>query len=233
MDKKSNFYKYRVLKFIELLFFTLMEIAFIVVLTTDKVMRNSIFSNKRLFTLCAILYTLMAAVFIFLIVDFFHTKKLNIDYMNLQTLVYTDAGTGLPNRNSCDLLFEEYNSRPSLEGVGCAVTQISNLPTINARDGKASGDNAIAEFTEILERVGKQFGFVARNGGNDFITVIDSCSTVKMELFFETLANEIKERNGQSESTPIEIRYEYVLNQEIHAKNFSELVSIAYHRLRG
>ena len=72
-----------------------------------------------------------------------------------------------------------------------------------------------------------------RNGGNDFITVIDSCSTVKMELFFETLANEIKERNGQSESTPIEIRYEYVLNQEIHAKNFSELVSIAYHRLRG
>ena len=58
-------------------------------------------------------------------------------------------------------------------------------------------------------------------------------STIKMEQFFETLKNDVKERNDKTESTPIEIRYEYVLNQEIHAKNFSELVSIAYHRLRG
>jgi|GEM_PF-124096 len=145
---------------------------------------------------------------------------------------YLDKLTGIPNRLSCDLVFEMYGKKDSLDKVGCAIIEISNLYEINSKKGRNAGNQALVDFSWMLEGVSESFGFVGRNGGNEFLLIIDKCNREMMEDFFAQLDMRIRSYNLQKEKENIEIKYNYVLNSELNMTKFSDIIAKAYSNLK-
>ena len=225
---KKNIHSFKVLKVIELSAFVILEVAFLTVLFLNKTMSSSIFVDRSLFRLCAIMYFTVLASLGFLLYDFFKLKELKIQSHELENLAYLDAKTGIPNRTSCSILFETYKTPESMQGIGCVVTKITNIREINQKNGKAFGDRVIRDFSRLFESTAKNYGFVGRNGGNEFITVIEHCDEARMTTYFDLLARSLSEYNSGNPDAPIQIRSEFALYDKNPTETFSELVSSVY-----
>lgn len=228
---KKNIYSFKVIKIIELCFFVLLEIAFLVVLISNKTMRSSIFVDKSLFILCALMYFTVLVVIAYLIIDFIKLRELKIEDHKLENLAFLDRKTNLPNRTSVNLMFESYRTPDSLKGIGCVVTEISNIKEVNRIYGKAFGDKTIHDFSRIYEKSAEGYGFVGRNGGNEFIAVIEKCNSQRMEEFIEKLNYSVDVYNEADEKNNISVHSEYVLFDGEEVNSFSELVAKAYKKL--
>ena len=104
------------------------------------------------------------------------------------------------------------------------MLRISNLDRINTSLGRSSGNAALQDFSEILEKVGKPYGFVGRNNGNEFVLVMENASQEKTEQFLADFGKEITSYN--SHKTPIQFSSCYTLNQEC---NFTDLGQLFAH----
>ena len=156
---KKNVQNYKALKIIELSVFVILEIIFLIVVLTNKTMKTSIFVDKSLFTLCSIMYGTIIISLAFLVYDFFKLRELKIQSHELENLAYLDSKTGIPNRTSCSMFFENHGSVDSLNGVCCMVSEISNIKSINEAHGKDFGDKVIRDFSAILESSAHDYGF--------------------------------------------------------------------------
>ena len=227
---KKNVYRFKTLKVIELSVFVILEIIFLIAILTNKTMKTSIFVDKSLFTLCSIMYATIILSLAFLIYDFFKIRELKVQSHQLENLAYLDSKTGIPNRTSCSMFFDTHGSADSLTGICCMVSEISNIKAINETNGKDVGDKIIRDFSNILETSAKDFGFVGRNGGNEFITVIEKCDAEKLSSFRKLLDDNLNLYNSH-EPVAIEIRLESVLFDEEEVSSFSELIAQAYKKL--
>lgn len=61
---------------------------------------------------------------------------------------------------------------------------------------------------------------VGRNGGNEFLMIVNHGSHDTMEYFIESLNQQLKEYNEEHSNAPIQIQYAYILNEEAHAESF-------------
>jgi len=227
---KKNVQGFKTLKVIELSVFVILEIIFLIIILTNKTMKTSIFVDKSLFTLCSVMYGTIIISLAFLVYDFFKLRELKIQSHELENLAYLDSKTGIPNRTSCSLFFENHGTADSLNGICCMVSEISNIKSINASEGKDFGDKVIRDFSSILENSAKDYGFVGRNGGNEFITVIEKCTDEKLNSFLKLLNSGIDEYNAK-EAVNITVRSESVLFDKEEVSNFSELIAKAYKKL--
>lgn len=228
MEKKIR--NYRIIKVAELVFVAILELAFSLVIIVNRTLRSSIFVDKSLFILCSIMYVLALLFLAVLIFDFVKIKDLKIADIQLETKAFRDEKTGLPNRTAVNMHLEHLNTPDSLKGIGCVVSEISNIKSINEKDGSLAGDKAIQEFTKLLEKSAEGFGFVGRNGGNEYITIIEHCDGNKMAGFLEALNVAISDYNKTSDND-IDVHSEYVLFDHEEVSSFSELVSKAYRKL--
>lgn len=227
---KKNVYRYKTLKVIELSVLVILEILFIVIILTNKTMKTSIFVDKSLFTICSVMYATIIISVAFLVYDFFKLRELKIQAHELENLAYIDSKTGIPNRTSCSMFFENHGSADSLNGICCMVSEISNIKSINESEGKDFGDTVIRDFSSILESSAKDYGFVGRNGGNEFITVIEKCTDEKLSNYLKELTRAIDDYN-KNKSVKITVRSESVLFDKEEVSNFSELIAKAYKKL--
>ena len=90
----------------------------------------------------------------------------------LQSKVYLDEATGLPNKNKCEEVLEQ--PVPGTDGPGLAVCSfdLNNLRTINNNCGHEKGDEYICAFAQLLRKVVPESCFVGRNGGDEFLAVL-------------------------------------------------------------
>jgi GGDEF domain-containing protein len=102
---------------------------------------------------------------------------------------------------------------------------------INEQFGREAGNQVIIDFSHILEEIGEEFGFVGRNGGNEFLLVIEKCTKEQMEDFFTQLNARLKRYNVLTLNNPIAIRYGYALNEGLHFTNFSEIITEVYSKV--
>lgn len=230
MKKKVNTYK--IVKIAEFAVFILAEIAFLLVLLTNRTLKTSVFADRSLFTLCAIMYISVLLVLLVFLADFIAIKQLRKDVKELETIAFLDSKTGIPNRTSCNLLFDKYKTAASMKGIGCSVCEISNLKELNKKYGKEYGDKVIREFSKLLESSAKDIGFVGRNGGNEFISVIENCQHDTVKGFFASFSLALDAYNKKSDKDGIEFNYQYVLFDESSAETFSDLIAEAYAKLR-
>jgi GGDEF domain-containing protein len=110
--------------------------------------------------------------------------------------------------------------------------QLSNLNTINASDGHTNGNWLISEFSTMLEDVSENYGYVGRNGGNEFIILIEDCDSTKADMFLLDLGKRIHGYNGMKVGSPVEVSYARTLNCDEHKEKISDLVSLGYRKLR-
>lgn len=224
--------KYKVFKIAEIISFILLEILFIGIITSNQTMKTSIFVDRSLFILGAVTYFTIILSLIIILIDIIFVRNLKIETRELEQIAYVDLKTGMPNRTSCNLIFDKYQTKESMKGIGCIVTQISNLPTINKEMGKKAGDKALIDFSVLFEKSSEGFGFYGRNGGNEFITVIEKCDMDKIRSYVSTLSDSIDDYNSNKISGKLTIRSEYSLFDYEDVESFSELLSKAYTKLK-
>lgn len=110
---------------------------------------------------------------------------------------------------------------------------ISNLRMINETKGHSAGDRMILDFCSIFEEIGDKFGFVGRNGGNEYVMVMNACTHEGMQRFIEELTEHLEEYNTQHTEAPIDFQYAYLLNTDVKAQVFSQLLTATYNKLHS
>lgn len=229
----NDYFKgFKVFKMIQLAILVVFAIMFFAYIYFDESLRNNVYTNKSLLTICVFLWAFMIYSVICIILDFFQLEGHIVHDNVLNKAVYTDSLTGIPNRFGCDMIFEEYNGFKDISKLGCAVIEISNLEEINHENGRHAGDKVLVEFSRIAEKVNSDYGFVGRNNGNEFLAVIDNCDSSKMEAFIADLVNEIDTYNKVSD-IKIAISKASILNAEVKARDFNELIEKLYDLTRG
>lgn len=221
--------RYKIMKIIQFVIIFGFEAAFLIILISDSALRTHIYDNRVIFTICCITWGFMLLSLLFLLYDFITVRKFIQEKHYLSQVAYLDDLTGIPNRHSIDMLFKTYNTPASLEDVCCAVYKIANIKEINAALTHEDGDAIIRDFCELFETLGDEYGFVGRNGGNEFIIVINDCTQTLFDVFNSRLQRKVSHYNSTSEvKAPLTISCSYVLNSILKASTFSDLLSAAY-----
>ncbi len=176
--------------------------------------------------ICIILF-IISSVLDFIIL--FRTMSIGT---KLNTLAFIDHLTGLPNRHSCDLLIKSFSSPERLKNAGFILMQISNLGSINKEDGHTGGNWLISEFSNILEDVSENYGYIGRNGGNEFIMLMDDCDSSRADMFLGKLRERIHGYNEMNVGAMLEVTYSEVLNCDEHMEQISDLISLGYKKIR-
>lgn len=229
--KKDSIRIYRIFKFVQLLLLVVFFITFFVYLRTDPVLSNTIFTNTKLLTICVFLWAFMIFSFIAIFVDFRQLEKNLIDSDDLNRIAYKDSLTGIPNRVSVDLIFQKYEGVKDIDDLACALISITNLALINEALGREKGDYLIQDFATIFEEVGSKYGFVGRNGGNEFLIVIEKCDSEKMQDFLNCLSSTVREYNENSNHMPVTYKSNTVFNSELKKTSFSDVITQLYKNL--
>ena len=164
---------------------TLVIFIFLLLLNSD--FRMSLFQSPLAILSTMLLWSFFLANVIFIILDFrVFYKTLQVSD-EIQHAAYLDDLTGMPNRFSCDLVFQMYAEPEKIQHVGCALIEIDNLITTNEQLGREAGNQILIDFSNILEEIGSDYGFVGRNGGNEFLLVVENGNKQSMENFFNEL----------------------------------------------
>ncbi len=100
-----------------------------------------------------------------------------------------DELTGLFNRK----IFNEESFIHNISDNGASVIAIdgNRIKRINDLHGHAVGDMAILHIAESMRNVFREDDYLIRNGGDEFIAVLPSCSLEDAEKFAELLKDEV------------------------------------------
>lgn len=226
---KPKSHSFKVIKSIQAGLIFIALLIYILLLISYETFRTVIFGSSLATAATIMLWGFFLINFIFIIMDLTVFHKVLKESDEVLKYTYLDDLTGIPNRYSCDLVFQMYAEPDKLNHVACALIVIDNLITINEVLGRDAGNQVIVDFSNILEEIGSDYGFVGRNGGNEFLLVMENGSEGQMKSFFEQLNIRLKRYNALDLNTPIEIYYKYVLNDDLHAEHFSDIIAEAYH----
>lgn len=224
---------FRIAKIIQLCFLLVLEVVFFIILFCNPSLSKELYSNRALFILCSCTWLLMLFNLFCLLYDFCQLRHFTEESHALNRVAFLDNLTGIPNRHGLDVVFQTYDSPESLAMVGCFMVTISNLKETNETLGHQTGDAMIQQFCSIFEEIGDTFGVVGRNGGNEYILVINNCTDRLMKQFIEVLEGQIAEYNLSCAKAPIQIQYAYVLNTEEQATAFTQLLTATYNKLHA
>ena len=215
-------------KFIQLALLVVFAVCFFLFIFLDENLRTSVFSNKVLLTICVFLWAFMLYSVACIIMDFRLLEGHIVHDHVLKRAVYVDTLTGIPNRFSCDQIFEKYENAADISTLGCALIVIDNLNEINTAHGRSSGNIALKDFSSVVERISAHYGFVGRNNGNEFLVVIENCGSEKMDRFASELRKEIDDYNRSSGSYEIRIKMAELLNESQGFDDFRKMVARLY-----
>lgn len=221
----------RLAKTIELVILAIIGISFFCLLFFNKNLHSAVFGNKYLFICCATCWIVFIIAFIYIIVDFALVKSIASKTLDLTKEAYNDALTGLPNRHSIDLMINLTSNSDALSNVGCVLVRLTNLKLINITEGHSRGDSLIIDFCQLMIAVCNSYGFVGRNGGNDFLCVFEDCTNETIDSFINDLHEQISMYNLSHGQIPIEIEYSFVLNSLENKSNISDLITVAYRKI--
>lgn len=223
---KSIFFKITKMIQAGIIFATLVVFILFIILNTD--FRMALFQSPLTSVSTMLLWTFFLANIIFTFLDFCIFYKDLRASDEIQRATYLDDLTGMPNRFSCDLVFQMYAEPEKIQHVGCALIEIDNLIATNEQYGREAGNQILIDFSNILEEIGSDYGFVGRNGGNEFLLVIENGNKQSMDNFFDEIHTRLTRYNALELNHPIKIYYKYVLNDELQASRFSEIITEVY-----
>lgn len=209
-----------ILEFFFLLFFVLYY------MHSEDALRKPMF----IITTC-ILAVFFVLSIVFLLFDLKHLKKISGFSKQWEQMAYIDK-SGIHNRYSLDLLFQSYSTPESLENVGCCLFTIKNLEEINQKAGREAGDEVIKDFCNILDESGAKYGFVGRNGGNEFIIVLENCTKATMSLIYAAMDKRLHFYNERHPLLPIKINRAFTLNSKENCSSFFGLLTATYAKLQ-
>lgn len=171
--------------------------------------------------------SLMLLIYISQILGMF---KLEDKIEELDKKASIDTQTGLPNRSECDKKLESFANRYLPKDLMVMCIDMNKLKETNDRYGHNVGDILIISFAKLLKEVGEEYGFVGRNGGDEFIGVFENCTEDKMKSFLQELDHKIAAFNAQGGIVQISYASGYASSNEDFA-NVYDLIKKADKRM--
>ncbi len=231
MNDHAFISSFRKKKILQLSLFIILEFFFLLFLVLYFI--NSVDTlRKPMFIIMACIPSVFFVLsIIFLIYDLKQLKHIASISKQWEQMAYIDK-SGIHNRYSLDLLFQSYSTPESLENVGCCLFTIKNLEEINQKAGRKAGDEVIKDFCNILDESGAKYGFVGRNGGNEFIIVLENCTKATMSLIYAALDKRLHFYNERHPLLPIKINRAFTLNSKENCSSFFGLLTATYSKLQ-
>ena len=142
----------------------------------------------------------MFCLVILIIMQTLTAMKMAMNNKLLEQKACTDAHTGLPNKDACELLLN--TPEKVKESTACMMFDLNNLKIVNDTMGHSAGDRLIMDFAQLLRSVIPEKNFVGRYGGDEFIY---HTSKTEVEELLKSLYRE-KDRLNSNENQ-IQIDY--------------------------
>lgn len=231
MNEKNIAKTLKTVKLVQLIVALCIDLAFCFLFFLNKSLRHTVFVNSTLTVICIAVWLTMLCFFIFIMIDLALCSKLTVKSHELSKLAYLDNMTGIPNRHSLDLLFNQYSTPKSLENVCCCMLGIQNISDINEKQGREKGDRLLQDFSLLLEEIGDQYGFVARNSGNEFVLLMDECCESKFDSFYDSFTTRVAAYNAVNAELPIAFQIAHIVNKTEHIQRLDQLFAATSSKL--
>lgn len=141
----------------------------------------------------------------------------------LQKKVYLDEATGLPNKNKCEELLGNEEPLSPEHPLALFAFDLNNLRTINNNLGHEKGDEYIRSFADQLAKIASDSCFVGRNGGDEFIAVLQNATLESVEATLEELRKHAKAYSESHPSMPISYAAGYALTSDFEQCTMRDL----------
>lgn len=111
-------------------------------------------------------------------------------------LAYTDYLTGLLNRRSFMIRLEEEFQRSIRQDrdFGLILTDIDKFKRINDTYGHQAGDAALQEFADCLRKQSREYDFIGRYGGEEFVVCLPDTNIEQATAIAERMRCAVEER---------------------------------------
>ena len=144
----------------------------------------------------------MLGLVILIIIQTLAAMKMSVLNKLLEQRAYTDAHTGLPNKDACEVFLK--NKETVAKHTACIMFDLNNLKIINDSKGHSKGDQLILNFARLLRNVIPKEDFVGRYGGDEFMVVIYNTSKTEIEDILKQLSMEKDRLNSRGNDMPID-----------------------------
>ncbi len=162
---------------------------------TDAILINigkPSYNNNFFFTIALSLYIVFELVR--LLRMYVHKFHRLVESNTLETLAYTDLLTGLGNRNAYEEHIKTLSESAPSETLGCIVSDLTDLKSINDTHGHGSGDLALIEISEAIRHHMPANASCYRTGGDEFIIMIDSIDEHALSKLAQRIKFDVSER---------------------------------------
>ena len=132
----------------------------------------------------------------------------------LQSKVYLDEATGLPNKNKCEEILGQERPVSAEAPVALCVFDLNNLHMVNNNFGHEKGDEYIRSFAQQLGSVASETCFVGRDGGDEFIAVLWDADRAAVESCLARVRANVNEYSGAHSDMPISYAVGYALSSD-------------------
>jgi len=145
--------------------------------------------------------------------------------------VITDELTGLFNRRGFLTMADKLMEISAREHTDLLLFYLDfdNMKWINDNFGHATGDQALAETTELLRDTFRQADVIGRIGGDEFVVLCaDTASLGNKTTMLQRLTENIEKSNNLSNRPyPLSLSFGSALYKHDHPCSFDELLSQA------
>ncbi|MCM1386642.1 MAG: GGDEF domain-containing protein [Bacillus sp. (in: Bacteria)] len=170
------------------------------------------YSGRSIFTLKGVT-SMGLVIFIFILIGSFYidlTQKLmqETERNFLIKSAYTDELTQIHNRRYC---MEYMNKIKDSESIDYTVIcfDVNNLKTVNDTYGHAKGDILIKSAADVISETFGKHGVVARMGGDEFISIIETSETEEINRLMELFRQNMDSKNEEIPDLHMSIAYGY------------------------
>ena len=222
--------KFDLIKTIQLIIFTVFAIICIALVLFNKDLYHAIANNPTMKLICGLLWFCFGLVFVSIFIDFNLISSYKKDYHELDHAVHTDHISGLANRKSIDEFIEKHRN----ECFPCVTLTPTNIQEINNSFGRAAGDDAIREFSNILmmSSVGL-CSFVGRNDGLNFLAFFEkTASKDDIDKFLTNVEGRIASHNIINPQKAVSYKYGTAYNEGENAKTITDMIKISAQRMQ-
>ncbi len=177
------------------------------------------------------LFSSIILILIFSIYQYFSKLLIQKENVELNNVVYIDALTGLFNRAYCNEIIKKHNKIYNWPDLVCVYIDLNNLKDTNDLFGHETGDKLIQDFSKILKDVSTPYGFICRNGGDEFVGIFENCTKESLNDYLNFLQEKVNKYNTLENEIQISYAVGVAFSYEINSNRINDLLALADKRM--
>lgn len=148
-------------------------------------------------------------------------KKQNVKIAKLQKKLTLDFGTGVLNKGQGFLKLKQHMELCNKKNLPMTIAfvDVDNLKKVNDKFGHCEGDKLLNRIATIIRRNIREYDFVFRYGGDEFIVVFRNADIRKAKKIWERVKKKIYEENTRR-------RRPYIISITVGFAGYTDNISL-------